>query len=777
MASATPIHFGFVRLEESSSPEQSVSGLELSPTRIEAPASVEPKDAKDPEGFLKRCSGYNKKTKLRCGASIGKRSQQNTQATYLPTCSNHRDQQSFAGWCQHQHAGGKRCGRLFRWVRPYFELCGDHQGLPDSPCYFLKLPLELRHEIFRYLLPTKPIGSSTAALHDGLDDEFDAAHVPNGLMTARTRALIINPHHVAPPGPGSVFPTPLVDLLLVNRQICHEVKDLLYSIATFTIDVRKDGTFMCGRRLLEPRRADGSSHFLADEADEAKERFLRTFDWAAVKNYSVDILLENWSCPPHQTQASTWDEEVEIYDIRDYVSVVVSGILAKSHHLCKLQVRLCLADFKWQEEQIMTNAKLIVSPFERLRNVRQPHLAGVFFGRPYHNSMLSVQRPPHSTTKGPLNPPPICSVPPFLTHLPVMLPGMAAFDAYTADWARCMSASSSAPVCKKPPIREMFTEFKDFYSKLSNIVPDITYRNGRHTFLHRARVAREQENVAQFRHLRNELIQFWYAYVEQEERKKTDMNSRLSKMLDTDTYPSHEWEESSNPTRRNSSAAQSPVVLNALTMAKEGIPMTGNHIAPSEHNFGEMQLRQYREWHRLMRHQRQGVPAGVQYQQSQDLARAHHQEAQYYAQQQSQLHAQNIAALRELSTRRAENANNGVTSITSSTSDLYAPPSSSLLRSSADTALTYQTVNSQLLPGFNPNASSEPGPSLTKKQKIDSGIEEAAYGGMIAHTDVPMGVAVDVNVNGVETLLQGNSSSMPPPITPYVGKGKGKMEM
>jgi hypothetical protein len=69
---------------------------------------------------------------------------------------------------------------------------------------------------------------------------------------------------------------------------------------------------MCGRRLLEPRRADGSSHFMLDEADEAKQRFLRYFDWSAVKHYKVDILVENGASGAH----STWDEEVELYDIR-----------------------------------------------------------------------------------------------------------------------------------------------------------------------------------------------------------------------------------------------------------------------------------------------------------------------------------------------------------------------------------------------------------------------------------------------------------------------------
>jgi hypothetical protein len=140
--------------------------------------------------------------------------------------------------------------------------------------------------------------------------------------------------HALAPTLNNTFPIPLLDLLLVSRQLYREVKDLFFSIVTFKIDVRRDGTFMCGRRLLEPQQADGSSHFMTDEADNAKKWFLNTFDFKAVKNYTVDILLENWanSHPKFVTNHNTrmvepaWDEEVEIYDIRgELISVSLQG--------------------------------------------------------------------------------------------------------------------------------------------------------------------------------------------------------------------------------------------------------------------------------------------------------------------------------------------------------------------------------------------------------------------------------------------------------------------
>jgi hypothetical protein len=324
MTTAAPNDYEIIKIEDSPSPVLSpVPSSDLSLVSINAPPISESVpayvDPRDPEGFLKRCSGFNKKSNLRCNSVIGKKSEQSCHPTFLPTCRAHRNQQSFAGWCQYQHHDGERCGRLFRWTPPYFELCTTHQGHPDTPCYFFRLPLELRHEVIRYLVPDRAIGSSTNQLHN----IHDQTHIipPHPIYASGCRPVSYNRHVAAmssqPSGgdTGSAFPMPALDLFLVNRQFYQETKDLLFSTVPFTIDVRKDGTFMCGRRLLEPRRADGSAHFSVEEADETKQRFLKYFDWAAVKHYVVDILVENWANGTLYS-AHSWDEEVELYDIR-----------------------------------------------------------------------------------------------------------------------------------------------------------------------------------------------------------------------------------------------------------------------------------------------------------------------------------------------------------------------------------------------------------------------------------------------------------------------------
>ena len=288
----------------------------------------------------------------------------------------------------------------------------------------------------------------------------------------------------------------------------------------------------------------------------------------------------------------------------DYISVVVSGILAKAKKLYKLQVRLCLADFVWEEEQILSNAKLLLSPFERLRNVRQPSLGGVFNGKPNNNSMYRVEtvtaRSPISIGHGCIQSSlpsyyELCSVPSLPTDNPVLFPGMPAFDAYSDDWRRQISSEGSANVTPEPLIRKMFTEFRNFYTELAGHVPDVTFKTGRHTFLHRARVAREQEDVIAFRAIRAELLRYWHTYLENEKRKKRTMQTRIVRFLESDTYPSHIWEEQ-DATQQDEplpgSSSQSPVVLDSETIAREGIPMTGNSVCRSfvQPPFNQMNL-------------------------------------------------------------------------------------------------------------------------------------------------------------------------------------------
>jgi hypothetical protein len=253
---------------------------------------------------------------------------------------------------------------------------------------------------------------------------------------------------------------------------------------------------------------------------------------------------------------------------------VVSGILGKAKNLCRLQVRLCLDGAEYGVGKVLEDVKVLAGPFERLRNVRQPRFIGVYHAKISRNDAVIVTGSNRLRQPGIA----ICSVPTFPDQVPVLLPGIPEFDEYAAKWERCISSPGNTAVIENPPIRAMFTEFKDWYSRLAKIVRTVAFRPGRQAYLHRARVAREQEDVETFRKLQNELTQHWYAYLEYEEKLRIDMNSRLSRMLDADKYPTLQYpDEPDYTTGQPSNASQSPTTLNTDIMVREGIPMTGNH--------------------------------------------------------------------------------------------------------------------------------------------------------------------------------------------------------
>ncbi|KAF2274590.1 uncharacterized protein EI97DRAFT_103138 [Westerdykella ornata] len=468
-----------------------------------SPKSAE--NTQDPEGFLRRCSGYNKGSFTRCKQPFSRRQTQifeKSALKYLPTCSNHTDQQVFAGRCKHMLPDGVPCGRLFRWTPPYLELCSDHASCPDinMPCYFLRLPTELRLMVFRYLLPDEPIGNSPP---------------PLPFRGVRSNSYM-----------------PMLNLFLVNREIYRDVKGLVFSTAPFAIDIR-NGLYMCGLQLLQPTNPDGSPHLqVADKHGEShKFRFINRFDFQAVKNYKLDILVENM--PPHILRLhgpGWWDEEVELYDVRDYVAVAVSGILGKAEHLSRLEIRICFCDFDWTQDKLLTNARCVLGPLQRLRNVLKPTLHGIYalsgFSTP--SSRFVAQQHLLSLHD--------CA---FSKSRMLVGPGNKAFDEYKAMLETALAQKANTSVIEKSRIHAMFIGLKDFYAQFLKMAPSEVGlpRQGKESFIHRARVAREMEDLETFRLLQNELVQAWLDYLERWARQKQSLSQSLARMLAMDTYP------------------------------------------------------------------------------------------------------------------------------------------------------------------------------------------------------------------------------------------------
>lgn len=204
-------------------------------------------------------------------------------------------------------------------------------------------------------------------------------------------------------------------------------------------------------------------------------------------------------------------------------------MLAKARPLCKLQVRLYLKDFNWSSALILSKAKRIVGPFERLRCVRLPRFVGIFYGDRSSELYAQRHRPSNNTSNRFVTPSP--SEP-----WPLIGPGMPDFDDFAAAWARRLATEAPSNILTKSPLTKMFTEFRAFHNKLAEIMPVIVQR-GRHCYLHRARVAREHEDLVSFRTVGAELVQHWHNRLALQEREKKEVSHFLHRLVDADIYP------------------------------------------------------------------------------------------------------------------------------------------------------------------------------------------------------------------------------------------------
>ncbi|KAF2682461.1 hypothetical protein K458DRAFT_370346 [Lentithecium fluviatile CBS 122367] len=84
----------------------------------------------------------------------------------LPVCTPHRYKKLDSARCQAIEACGQPCFRLAR-LDPPFHLCSIHEkGTDTLPCHLLRIPVELRLMVFRYILPAKVESAYHSRTHE-----------------------------------------------------------------------------------------------------------------------------------------------------------------------------------------------------------------------------------------------------------------------------------------------------------------------------------------------------------------------------------------------------------------------------------------------------------------------------------------------------------------------------------------------------------------------------------------------------------------------------------
>jgi hypothetical protein len=130
---------------------------------------------------------------------------------FMPTCRLHRLQLLPQGTCRTILECGFECGRIFETKPHDLQLCAAHiEGF--TRCYFFELPSEIRYRVYQYLMPAKLIPVSG-----------------RGVMSM------------------SLAGKSYMAILRTNRQIHDEATQLLYGSTNFTIRVSLNHTTMCGQ--------------------------------------------------------------------------------------------------------------------------------------------------------------------------------------------------------------------------------------------------------------------------------------------------------------------------------------------------------------------------------------------------------------------------------------------------------------------------------------------------------------------------------------------------
>ncbi|OJD31993.1 uncharacterized protein BKCO1_4200057 [Diplodia corticola] len=467
------------------------------------------------------CWGTSKKTNRRCANKA-----KLAPPGHLPTCHQHRDQLLRPGCCQYlvNAKTAARCKRRFVYdpPPPYLELCPEHADTPQGPCHFLRLPVELRIEVYKYFLQPGAV----------CGDEHQA-------QTFR----------------------PFLPLLLVNKQVGSEAQDHLYACTTFHVEIGQQGATINGRYLYRPC---GAEYRYDDEGGAVVNKYRdirQQLNFSRVKNFNLEVSVVNCS------ELVGWSEEVEMYDLRDSISAILP-YLARARSLNKLNVRVVCTRFdRWTPAKALANFKLITQPLMSLRNVMHPLLEPPYKGLlwfPSNHRNSSKRHLPTSTFADITTPDSIADAPlppswsyriagRFIPPTSQQANTYAEFLSYKRVFESI--TASAEPVPPKPPIARMFSAFKRVYLECASLILSPNPANSAHStnsttnsttttteplpfgasnYLHRARVARENADLDAFVAARNGFVRRWNTHLEQRYRELARVNGLVVDMYNVD---------------------------------------------------------------------------------------------------------------------------------------------------------------------------------------------------------------------------------------------------
>jgi hypothetical protein len=371
----------------------------------------------------------------------------------------------------------------------------------------MKLPSEIRMQVFKYLLPDKPI----------------SAWLDSALRTDRFKCT--------------------TSILYLNKEIYREASDVLYRTQPFTVSIHRNAINLAGRSYYHDLN---SSHHLPPPNPLLLPAQPPMLD--KIKSLRIQMAMVKPSGRIHRRNGrarSMWDEEVETYDVRDSAKCFVD-MLQETENIHCLSLVFCAQNQvgQWENDELFQFVKTVADPFTQLKDIPRITLHPVFYSTDAWRMNTSQYIPDYVKPKpsdSPTDPNDanvlfdlsnsfdtygMDNIPGPLLQIRKRLSDDKDFRKYKREWERLISSSEPRP----PPLasrraimaddefcRTYFTIDQNYFQRLPK---------GKEWLVHRSRVARERGDVAAIGRLLTELEAKFQVLLDQDQEALDGKKSR-----------------------------------------------------------------------------------------------------------------------------------------------------------------------------------------------------------------------------------------------------------
>jgi hypothetical protein len=497
---------------------------------------------------MSKCSG-----RLRKGGSCSHKAIVPSIPGMMPTCKVHRDQMMILTWCRAPLSCGFECRRFYEWEPHGFQLCPDHLHL-EKPCYFLKIPTEIRLSIYHYLLPNREIYATGSWYHPYKDGE--------GFFSERF----------------------FWNILFVNRQIHDEAIGVLYGTRLFNIEFNGLNLRMCNMPSEAPQqyRLPVSNNHAAQDcqmqlmclAQQNKKRLMmarREHDRRNNQGSSSSAVRPPYNAPPMTMPSmsscvpmnynplsmavtaspterlpisgpaeptwvppinprhfnliqsfrihiifafprmanTTMDEkavETSLYEWTDHLHRLVGRLLLIQKPIVRLEVAIRFVTNPYGREKAFSFAQILLRPFQRLRNIVKPAVSSIITTDANHieTELLPTWNAAVADKK---------------------------FAGYVEQWFRELSSDEMTFV--DPPVFDAYWQLKSLLLSIKAHCHNQPRLEEFADLLHAARVVREDDNLPQFREIWDRVVNVWFDYLNYEKEFQSRVALSIDGIYDT----------------------------------------------------------------------------------------------------------------------------------------------------------------------------------------------------------------------------------------------------